>query len=62
MGIEQDDFGTLAMKPESVLGPFYRKLVLLRYFPKFGTPGPKFGTAGPKFGTLGPKNRTVVHD
>ena len=37
MGINQDLFGTFAMKRGSVLGPFYQKLVLLRYFPKYGT-------------------------
>ena len=31
VGIEQDDFGTLAMKGESAVGPFYQNLVLLRY-------------------------------
>ena len=37
VGIKEDDFGTFAMKRESAVGPFYQKLVLLRYFPKYGT-------------------------
>ena len=31
VGIKQDDFGTFAMKRGSGLGPFVRKIVLLRY-------------------------------
>ena len=73
--IEQDDFGTLAMKGESAVGPFYRKLVLLRYFPKFGTfsvPSSRSGkwTLGPEIGPLvrepdfreSPENRTFCDD
>ena len=63
MGINQDLFGTFAMKRGSVLGPFYQKLVLLRYFPKFGThlvllPASPLGTLGPETGPFARVRKT----